>query len=261
MTDKSLLLVATFVATVSSSVSAASQSTLEQRIEQLEQQNQTRSQLQSEMSTQVIELQKEVRELRGIIEEHEFKLQQIQERQRDLYRDIETRLSAIPRNNSSSNQAQTSTSSSTAVKTPVVSPNTASQVRQAVGSGDERKEFEAAFKLVRNKEYTKAVQGFEAFLQQYPSGSYSDNARFWIGQVYFAQSKLVEAEQQFVQLRKDFPDSSKMSAAILKIAEIKVKQEKWQEAKALYNEVVSKYSGAPQQLARKGLQDIKQAGH
>jgi len=40
-----------------------------------------------------------------------------------------------------------------------------------------------------------------------------------------------------------------------------VKQQKWQQAKDLYNEIMTKYSGATQQLARKGLQDIKNAGH
>ena len=75
------------------------------------------------------------------------------------------------------------------------------------------------------------------------------------------QSNLEKAEEQFNLMRTEFPDSSKMSAAMLKLADIKVKQEKWEEAKTLYNEIVSKYTGAPQQLARKGLQDIKQKGH
>ncbi|TQV75107.1 tol-pal system protein YbgF [Aliikangiella marina] len=262
MKDKSLL-VAAFVATFSLPLSASQQS-LEQRIQQLEQKQQTQALLQNQMSEQLIELQKEVKELRGIIEEHDYKLQQIQDRQRDLYRDIENRLSALPQGATSaaSSPVTTTPSANTAAQTPVVSPTTAQSVQRAVGSsGTERTEFEEAFKLVRNREYNKAVESFEAFLTKYPTGGFSDNARFWIGQVYFAQSKLAEAEQQFNRLRSDFPDSSKMSAAMLKLAEIKVRQEKWEEAKAMYNEIVAKYSGAQQQLARKGLQDIKQKGH
>ena len=257
------LLVAALAATLSLPLSASQQS-LEQRVQQLEQKNQTQSILQNQMSEQLIELQKEVKELRGIIEEHDYKLKQIQDRQRDLYRDIENRLSAIPQGGSTTGAATTPVTGTPApaTTTPVVSPTTAESVRQAVGStGNERADFEAAFKLVRNREYNKAVASFEAFLTKYPAGSYSDNARFWIGQVYFAQSKFTEAEQQFNLMRTEFPESTKMSAAMLKLAEIKVRQENWQEAKAIYNEIVAKYSGAQQQLARKGLQDIKQKGH
>lgn len=254
--------VAALVATTSFSslVSAQSNLTLEQRIEQLEQQNQTRSQLQSQMSMQIIELQKEVKELRGVIEEHDYKLQQIQDRQRDLYRDIENRLSALPKGGAVSSTPTTGSTTTTASTPSVINPGTTKAVKETV-SGDGRVEFESAFKLVRNRNYDQAVQSFESFLQNYPTSGYADNARFWIGQVYFAQSKLSEAEQQFSLLRTEYPESSKMSAAILKLAEIKVRQENWEQAKALYNEVVNIYTGAPQQLARKGLQDIKAKGH
>lgn len=259
MKDKSLFLVAAFVATISLPLSAESQLSLEQRIQQLEQQNQTRNQIQSEMSMQLIELQKDVKELRGIIEEHDYKLKQIQDRQRDLYRDIENRLSALPQGSSQTSTPRSSASSN--VKTPTATQPTASSPRSTVSSGSERADFETAFKLVRNRQYSEAVTAFEAFITKYPAGGYSDNARFWIGQVYFAQSKFDDAERQFNMLRNDYPESSKMSAAMLKLAEINVKKENWEAAKAIYNEIVAKYTGAQQQLARKGLQDIKQAGH
>ncbi|WP_444995014.1 tol-pal system protein YbgF [Aliikangiella sp. IMCC44359] len=256
MKGNSLLIVAAIAATFSLTSTAQSNLSLEQRITQLEKQNQTKNQLQSQMSMQLIELQNEVKELRGIVEEHQFKLQQIQERQRDLYRDIENRLSSLPRNTAP--VSQTVQNSKTTVAKPTTQPATKSH--NATSSG-EREEFEAAFKMVRNRQYAEAVKGFEAFLAKYPQGGFSDNARFWIGQVYFAQSKLEEAEKQFSLLRTEFPQSSKLATAILKLAEIKVKQQKWEEARALYNEVVSNHSGAQQQLARKGLLDLKQSGH
>ena len=268
MQTKFYLVMATFVALTSFSLSAASPLSLEQRLQQLEQQLETKTRLQSDMSIQLIELQKEVRELRGIIEEHDYKLKQIQDRQRDLYRDIENRLSSLPANSGNSAPATTNRTPATTNRTPatmtpsssVVSPNVASKVREAV-SGNERAEFETAFKHVRNREYTKAIGGFQSFLTKYPSGAYSDNARYWIGQVYFAQSKFDEAEQQFNLMRTEFPNSTKMPSALLKLAEIKVSQKKWEDAKTLYNEVLNNYTGANQQLARKGLLDIKQQGH
>ncbi len=256
MKGNSLLLVAALAATFSLPTQANSQLSLEQRLERLEQQAQTRNQLQAQMSEQIIELQKEVRELRGMVEEHQYKLQQIQERQRELYRDIENRLSTMP----AASQQPTADAQS-ATTTSVVNPSVTQSVKQAVSGEDGRADFEAAFQLVRDKKYNDAIKAFEAFLKAHPQGAYSDNARFWIGQVYFAQSKFAEAEKQFSLMRTEFPNSTKLSGALLKLADIKVRQQKWEEAKSLYEEVANKYTGASQQLARKGLQDLKNKGH
>ncbi|MET1255772.1 tol-pal system protein YbgF [Aliikangiella maris] len=250
-----IYLVAALAATTSLSVFAQSQLSVEQRLQYLEQQLQTKTQLQAQMNQQLSALQDEVKELRGLVEEHGYQLNQIQERQRDLYRDIENRLSALPR--TAVPTAQSSPPSTTAKTTRQPSQS----VTTPTASGSERDAFEAAFKLVRNRQYSEAIKGFEEFLTQYPQGSFSDNARFWIGQVYFAQSNLVEAEKQFNLLRQDFPESTKLSTALLKLAEIKTKQGNWEEAKSLYNEIINNYGGAQQQLARKGLQELKQAGH
>jgi tol-pal system protein YbgF len=261
MKINSLLITAAFAAVVCYQTSiqafADPSLSLEQRVQQLEQLNQTRSQLQTQMSMQIIALEKEVRELRGIIEEHDYKLQQIQERQRDIYRDIDTRFNGLTAGSASRSNAS-STNSTVSSATTETSPAANSAVTNSSGSA--RTEFEAAFKLVRDKKYDEAINAFETFLVSYPSSAFSDNARFWIGQVYFAKGNLADAEKHFVLLTQDFPQSSKLSAALLKMADIKVKKKQYQDAKDLYNQVLTKYSGAPQQLARKGLEDIKQAG-
>jgi len=77
-----------------------------------------------------------------------------------------------------------------------------------------------------SQEYEQAIAEFNSFLERYPYGSYSGNALFWLGQVYFVQSKLVDAEQKFERLIRDFPKSSKVPAGMLKLAEIKAKRKK-----------------------------------
>lgn len=258
MKIKSLLTMTAYavIAFISLPVFSESQLSLAQRVDMLEQQAETRNQIQSEMSMRVIQLQNEVKELRGIIEEHDYKLQQMQERQRDLYRDIDNRFSNIQ---PVSPQPKSSpTTSSNADTTSAAPSNTVSEV---FNQDNSRVEFESAFGLVKNKKYAEAIKEFEAFLKKHPKGAYSDNARFWIGQVYYAQSDFNNAEKQFIMLKTEFPDSTKLPSALIKLAEIKVKQQKWQEANDLYNQVINKYTGTAQQLARKGLLDLKASGH
>ena len=82
-----------------------------------------------------------------------------------------------------------------------------------------------------------------------------------MGQVYLVKGNVADAEKQFDLLVSLFPESVKVAAAKLKLADIFLKQEKWIDAKSYYTDVANNYSGAQQQLARKGLDKIKQAGH
>ncbi len=252
---KSVTFVTVFFASIvglsiaSFSASAESELSLEQRIQHLEELNQTRNKVQADTSYQLSELQREVRLLTGQVENNSFKLKQIQDRQRDLYRDIESRLSGL--------SSQPAGSSGKTSK-PVVNKST---TPAAKNNGETRKKFEAAFALVRNKDYKAAISAFTAFLSQYPTSSYSANAHFWMGQVYLVQGNLKDAEQQFTLLVSTFPDSSKVAAAKLKLGDIFVKQKKWADAKRYYTDVANNVTGAQGQLARKGLDKVKKAEH
>jgi len=248
---------ASTIATISySSVSIAEneQLTLAQRVQHLEELNQTRNQVQADLSYQLSEIQREVRLLTGQVEDNTFKLKQIQDRQRDLYRDIENRLSgltskSVPETSTNRGQAAPQQTRNTGSSAPTEVDRTAS------------KDFEAAFALVRNKNYSAAITAFANFLSQHPNSNYSDNARYWMGQVHLVQGDLAEAELQFSSLLSEFPQSAKVAAAQLKLGDIYVKQQQWDKAKAQYTKVANTSTGSSQQLARKGLDKIKQAGH
>lgn len=262
MHNKSLFRTVTFVtvffaslvglSVASFSAQAESKQSLEQRIQHLEELNQTRNKLQAEISYQLSELQREVRTLTGQVEDNNFKLKQIQDRQRDLYRDIESRLSGLSGQNAGGGSNKSQTTKPATKKIPAAT---------TAESSEARRKFEAAFALVRNKDYTAAISAFTEFLSQYPTSNYSANAHYWMGQVYLVQNNLKDAERQFAQLVAEFPDSAKSAAAKLKLGDIFLKQEKWADAKSYYTDVADNYTGAQGQLARKGLDKIKKAGH
>lgn len=249
-----LVLLSTLVP--SDNVYAESNQAQQQRLLQLEELNQNQSRTIADLTLQVNDLQREVRNLNGQVEDNSYKLKQIQDRQRELYRDIEQRLAGLSRTGGETTSQPTSPN-----KTPVSSRQSTPKVVDAAQEVTARKDFEAAFALVRNKDYLSAIKAFEIFLQNYPSSSYGANARFWMGQVYFVQGNLKDAELQFKLLLADFPESSKAKGAKLKLADIYLKQELWEQAKEKYQDVVDTTSGAQQQLARKGLDKIKKAGH
>jgi len=240
---------------MANSAYAESNQALEQRILQLEQLNQNQSKTIAELTLQVNDLQREIRNLNGQVEDNSYQLKQIQDRQRELYRDIEQRLAGLKSTTADKANQPTNDAASVSSQKPVgKSPSGTNEVSA-------RKDFEAAFALVRNKDYLSAIKAFEIFLQNYPSSSYGANARFWMGQVYYVQGNLKDAELQFKLLLADFPESTKATGAKLKLADIYLKQKLWVQAKERYQEVVDNATGAQQQLARKGLDKIKKAGY
>jgi len=235
--------------------------TLLERVTYLELRAQSQNKLQADLSYQFNDIQRQIRELTGQIEEHDFKLKQIQDRQRDLYRDIEYRLSNL--------------SPSGSVKLAPLKDNKVKPLADAANAADSdlnnnnqskntplaRREFERAFALVRSKQYQASIVAFKAFLKNYPATSYSANARYWMGQVYMVQNSLDNAAEQFILLTSEFPNSTKTANAMLKLGDIYVKQKKWTSAKAYFNRVAENYTGAKQQLAKNGLQKIREAGY
>lgn len=242
-------------------VVAESSLSLEQRVQHLEQLNQTRNQVQADISYRLNELQREVRSLTGQVEDNNFKLKQIQDRQRDLYREIESRLSGITSQTGSPTGTTNVSATDASKNTTTSGAKNVAQGTDSSDSGAARRKFESAFSLVRNKDYKAAISAFSEFLEQYPASSYSANARYWMGQVYLVQGKLADAEKQFVKLISEFPSSPKTTAAKLKLADIFLKREKWADAKSYYTDVANNNTGAQLQLARKGLEIIRQAGH
>ncbi|MCO6705058.1 tetratricopeptide repeat protein, partial [Streptomyces sp. CHB9.2] len=66
--------------------------------------------------------------------------------------------------------------------------------------GDPAKEklyYDAAFDLIKAKDFDKASQAFNAFLRKYPNSQYAGNAQYWLGEVNLAKGDLQAAGQAF----------------------------------------------------------------
>jgi tol-pal system protein YbgF len=76
--------------------------------------------------------------------------------------------------------------------------------------------YDTAYADYTKGRYALAIQGFQEYLQAYPSTDLSDNAQYWIGESHYAQKKYPDAIADFDRLLKDWPKSDKAPAALLK---------------------------------------------
>lgn len=65
-------------------------------------------------------------------------------------------------------------------------------------------------------DYETARQGFEQFIEKFPKSDNADNARFWVGEIYFAESWFQKAILEYEKVIKEYPKGNKVPAAYLK---------------------------------------------
>jgi TolA-binding protein len=76
--------------------------------------------------------------------------------------------------------------------------------------GDPAKEklyYDAAFDLIKAKDFDKASQAFAAFLRKYPNSQYAGNAQYWLGEVNLAKGDLQGAGQAFAKVSQLYPST------------------------------------------------------
>lgn len=229
------------------SASLFSAQSTEERLLRLEQMAETRGQQQADMMFQLNTIQQELQKLRGQVEEHEYKLKQLQDRQRDLYRDIERRLS----------QLQVSGATGSSSSGPATSGNTSSTDSSASTNEDIHSVYQSIFAKVRAKNYDQAVQDYQAFLKRFPNSQYEASVHYWLGQIYFIQQKLDASLKEFQIVTSQHETSSRAADALVKQGKVLVLQNRIDEAKAIFNQVIEKYDGTSEQLAKNELQKLK----
>ncbi|PSW18689.1 tol-pal system protein YbgF [Photobacterium sanctipauli] len=195
-------------------------------LERLERMIEARNQVQLDMQRQLDQLATEMDELRGIVERNSYDLSQMLERQRELYREVDALSRQAP---AKAAEKPAEESKSTETYTGNVSENEA---------------YESAVNLIlKEKDYTGAIAAFKGFLTTYPESAYKPNAHYWLGQLYFTQSQLSEAGEQFNAVAS-FKDSNKRADALLKLGIIAERSKKADEAKKYYQDVISSYPGS-----------------
>ncbi|HKK00830.1 MAG TPA: tol-pal system protein YbgF [Desulfuromonadales bacterium] len=66
--------------------------------------------------------------------------------------------------------------------------------------------------------YSKAANGFATFLKTYPDNDFASNARYWLGECFYAQQQYPQAVAAFQQMLEHSPQGAKAPDALLKMA-------------------------------------------
>lgn len=77
--------------------------------------------------------------------------------------------------------------------------------------------YENAFAMIKAANYDSAQSGFEDFLKRYPNHVLAGNAKYWLGEAYYAKGKYSDAARIFAEGYKQYPKGSKAADNLLKL--------------------------------------------
>jgi tol-pal system protein YbgF len=231
-----------------------------------------------EMIQQVDEISEDINLLRGEIEVQGNEIGEIKKSQRVLYQDIDRRLRdmesrsvgqapaaqmAVPAAAAAS-QSTGSGASSTS-QTPSVAPaigGAAAASTPTAEQAGERAAYQAAFDTLKEGRYKEAKAEFTAFLEQYPSSSFSANAQYWLGEAHYVTRNFKQGIIEFEKVIQGFPGSNKVPDAMLKLGYTYYELKQYPQAKTVLQDLRTHFPDeTASRLAAKRLDRIRKEGH
>lgn len=194
------------------------------------------------MELRLNQIEDQLRRLTGMIEENSYRVRQVEEKMGQAP-------SAANTINPPSIQAQPlapSINNGAASDALVVdnAPYQLGTLNQNTQSETPAGLYDRAFSFLRNDDYASAQSSFESFIAQYPDHSLVENAKYWLGETFYARGDYQSASRSFARAFKDHPEGSKAPDVLLKLAMSLKGQNMNEEACLTLSEVVKRFPTA-----------------
>jgi tol-pal system protein YbgF len=180
-----------------------------------------------QLATELDQLRAEAMQLRGDIETLRFETENSDNRQRDLYVDVDRRLQSLeqqqprafappPSSPPSAGAPSALTPQERAAEAPPAgAPSVAAAPARPVGT--DQQNYQAAFELIQGRKYEEAGRAFTQFLTGFPTSPLADNAQYWLAETFYVRGQFQPALGEFQKVMDLYPQSAKLPDALLKV--------------------------------------------
>ncbi|ANJ57909.1 tol-pal system protein YbgF [Pseudomonas silesiensis] len=216
---------------------------------------------QGELFNQLQSMQEQISRQQGVIEVLQNDVARMKQESLERYQDLDRRIgsgvapAATPDNSSTGGDlnapgAAAGAGAGAAAQAPAAGSEPADPAK-------EKLYYDAAFDLIKAKDFDKASQAFAAFLRKYPNSQYAGNAQYWLGEVNLAKGDLQGAGQAFAKVSQLYPKHNKVPDSLYKLADVERRLGHPDKVKGILQQVVSQFPGtSAAQLAQRDLQKM-----
>ncbi|KAA5606648.1 tol-pal system protein YbgF [Roseospira marina] len=199
----------------------------------------------ADMQVRITQLEDMVRDLTGKLEEADYQRRQLEQRMERMEREIDVRVGALEGSGAGgaglggASSGAPSAAPSAAPGQPLapdsgvlgyITPPAGSSgsgsgassldsaaARAVLPSGPPEAQYNHAFSLLRQGDYARAEQAFQAFIEVNGSHSLAGNAQYWLGETHYARGNYEAAAVAFAKGYKEYPNSSKTPDNLFKL--------------------------------------------
>ncbi len=232
----------------------------------------------SSMLDKLQQLENEVRDLTGKVEQQAYDNQQLQMKLDALSQDSRMRLDAIEAQlrNAPAPQAQQQPipQQQPAGQFPVtvgdqpqaqpmpIDPATTITGNETGGAavGDAAALYEQGFGEIKREDYPAAEKTFTDFMKQYPDHALAPNALYWLGETHYVRKQYDKASRVFAEAFQKFPNGPKGADNLLKLGMSLAGAGKKSDACIALGELKRKYPNGPAPVLTKGDQEMQSLG-
>jgi tol-pal system protein YbgF len=238
---------------------------LGERVTRLENQanveNQSAGQSNLDQQNRMVQLQTEVQSLRNVVETLQNEIEQLKQRNREQYLDLDGRLgrlegtpsaSAAPKSPAAAAPAAVAKPAAPAgggfsdvePVAPAASASASADPAAPVDPAAEEAAYQAALDaLVERFEAADSARLFQAFLRDYPSSALVPNAYYWLGESYYVTQNYDLALEAFQTLLSQHPGSRKEADALLKMGYCQIALGQRAEGETTLRDVSARHAG------------------
>jgi tol-pal system protein YbgF len=199
---------------------------VDERLGRLEHVNQGLLQLSQRLDA----IEAQMRELRGELEEQQNSNDTLRKQQRDLYADLDRRLTALQAGQKGAPSGSADGSGGSAGAS-------------AADAGGDQAAYARAFEALKATDYAAAIARFREMLRSYPQSTLAGNAQYWLGEAYYVTHDYDNAAASFRAVGEQYPQSPKVPDALLKLGLTQVDQKKPADARATLRQVIQRFPG------------------
>lgn len=230
---------APWAATAQAPISNVGSGSVEDRVTSLERISNAQGQLLNQLQQQLSDNQRDIDSLRGQIQESQYQLNQVVERQKQIYQQMDS----LSQGGAQSASAAAGAAGGAAAGASSDAGGSAPAAASATPSGgDENSDYNAAVSLaLEKKQYDQAISSFQSFVKQYPKSTYQPNANYWLGQLFYNKGKKDDAAYYFAVVVKNYAKSPKAPDAMYKVGIIMQEKGQADKAKAVFQQVIKQY--------------------
>lgn len=206
----------------------------------------------AEVNIRISELETQLRQMTGQLEEANFKIQNLTGQLESMQRDNEFRFNEIEGGRTAMGGGMPAT---TARGGATTLPSVAAATTAPMDTPKQK--YDYAYGLVSNAQYDQAELSFRDFLNAHPQDELAGNAQYWLGQTFYARGNYADATRTFLEGMSKYPESPKAPAYLLKVGMSLNLLGEQTEACEVYRELNARFPDSPENTRLRPAEERK----